>query len=46
VQQHLSEIGVKLLDGAAQRRLGHVQAGGGPAEVELLGDRHEVAQLA
>lgn len=38
------DVGLQLLDRPAQRRLTHVQSGGGPAEVEFLGDRHEVAQ--
>ena len=32
-------------DGAADRRLGHVQAGGGPGEPALLGDAHHVPKL-
>lgn len=44
VQQDGAEIGLQLFDGPAQRRLGHVQPGGGPAEVPFLGDGHEVAQ--
>jgi len=31
-------------DGAAQRRLGHVQPFRGPPEVEFFGNNHEVAQ--
>jgi hypothetical protein len=34
------------MDLAAQRRLGNAQLLGGPGEVSLLGDRHEVAQMA
>ena len=33
-------------DVAAESLLGQVQPGGGPGEVQLLGDRHEVAQQA
>lgn len=46
VQEFAAEIGFELPDGAAQRRLRHVQAGGGPAEVQFVGDRHEIAQRA
>jgi hypothetical protein len=41
MDQEGAGIGFELLDGPAQRRLGHVQAGGGPPEVALLGDNHE-----
>ena len=43
-EQQGPDLGLQLLDRPAQRRLAHVQSGGGPAEVEFLGDRHEVAQ--
>lgn len=43
-EQQRSDLGLQLLDRPAQRRLAHVQSGRGPAEMELLGDRHEVAQ--
>jgi hypothetical protein len=46
VQQEGADIGFELLDGPAQRRLGHVQARGGAPEVALLGDRYEVAKRA
>jgi hypothetical protein len=46
VQQNGTEVALQLLDRPAQRRLAHVQAGGGPAEVEFLGDGHEIAQRA
>ena len=36
---------LELLDLPAQRRLGHLQPGGGPAEVQLLGDGDETAEL-
>ena len=39
-----ADVGLQLLDRPAQGRLAHVQPGGGPAEVQFLGDRHEVAQ--
>src|SRR5262249_15261048 len=39
------ELLLELSDRRAQRRLGHVQAIGGAAEVELLRDRDEVAQM-
>jgi putative acetyltransferase len=32
-------------DGLGQRRLGHVQPGGGAAKVQLLGDGNEIAQV-
>lgn len=43
-EQQGAGLGLQLLDRPAQRRLAHVQPGGGPAEVEFLGDRQEVAQ--
>lgn len=43
-EQQGADLGLQLLDRPAQRRLAHVQSSGGPAEVEFLGDRHEVAQ--
>ena len=45
-EQHGAEIALELADRARERRLRHVQPRGGAAEVQLLGDRHEVAQLA
>jgi hypothetical protein len=36
---------LQLLDLAAERRLGHVEAFGGPAEVQFLGDGDEAGQL-
>ena len=44
-QQGDPELGLELAHLLGQRRLGHVQALGGPAEVPLLGDRDEVAQV-
>ena len=41
-----TQLLLELADGDAQRRLGHVQTLGGAAEVELLGHRDEVAQVA
>ncbi len=41
-----AHLGLQLLDRTAQRRLAHVQPGGGPAEVRLLGDGHEIPQGA
>jgi len=41
-----AEGALELVDLVAQRRLGDVQARGGPAEMELLGDGQEVAQQA
>jgi hypothetical protein len=46
MHQEGADIGLELPDGPAQRWLGHVQAGGGPPEVALLGERHEVAKRA
>ena len=46
VQQGDAELGLELADLLGQRRLGHVQPFGGPPEVPLLGDGHEVAQVA
>ena len=46
VQQECADIGFELPDGPAQRRLGHVQAGGGAPEVALLGDGDEVSKRA
>ena len=45
-QQLAAELVLELADLLAQRRLGDVQPGGRAAEVQLLGDGHEVAQLA
>ena len=44
-QQRHPQLGLELPDLLGQRRLGHVQALGGPAEVPLLGDGDEVAQV-
>ena len=41
-----AELGLELPDRLAQRRGGHVQPVGGAAEAQLLGDGHEVAQMA
>jgi hypothetical protein len=46
VHQQGADIGFELLDGPAQRRLGHVQAGGGTPEVALLGHRDEIPKRA
>jgi hypothetical protein len=45
-EQADAQLPLEAADVAAERLLGHVQAGGGAAEVELLGDRHEVAEQA
>jgi hypothetical protein len=41
-----ADAALQSLDLLRQRRPGDVQPLGGPTEVQLLGDRHEVAQLA
>jgi hypothetical protein len=38
VQQEGTQVGLRLLDGPAQRRLGHVQARRSPPEVTIIGD--------
>jgi len=45
VEQRDAQVAFELADRLAQRRLGKVQAGGGPAEVQLLGDRDERLEL-
>ena len=45
-EQRRAQLVLDRLDLLAERRLAHVQAARGPAEVELLGDGDEVAQLA
>ena len=45
LEQPHAEIALERLDLLRQRRPGDVQPGRGPAEVQLLGDRHEVPQL-
>src|ERR1700741_2228054 len=40
------EVALQSLDLLGERRTGDVQPVGGPAEVQLLGDSDEVAQLA
>ena len=45
VEQLDAEIVLELPDRLRQRRLRNVQALGGAAEMELLADRHEVAQV-
>ena len=45
VEQRLSELGLEAADLLRERRLGDVQAFGGAAEVPLLGDGDEVAQV-
>jgi glyoxylase-like metal-dependent hydrolase (beta-lactamase superfamily II) len=44
MQPHQAQVGLQLFDGPAQRRLRHVQPGGGPPEMPLLGNGHEVTQ--
>ena len=44
VEQVDAQLGLELPDRGAQRLLGHVQAGSGSGEVQLLGDGDEVAQ--
>ncbi|GHG75397.1 hypothetical protein GCM10018779_52980 [Streptomyces griseocarneus] len=46
MEQNGTELGLELLDGPAQRRLGHVKTRGGPPEVALFGDGHEIAEQA
>jgi hypothetical protein len=46
VQQSHPEAAFQLLDGPGQRRLGDTEALGRPAEVQFLGDRDEIPQLA
>jgi len=46
VEQAHAQIALEALDALRQRRLRHVQAPGGPAEVQLLGHDGEVAQVA
>ncbi|GAB3109206.1 hypothetical protein GCM10027055_07020 [Janibacter alkaliphilus] len=41
LEERAAEVALQLLDGAAQRWLGHVQPLRGPTEVELLGHREE-----
>jgi hypothetical protein len=45
-QQLAADGALERADRAAERRLGDVEALGGAAEVQLLGDRHERAQVA
>ncbi len=40
-----AEFALELADLLGQRRLGHVQPVGGPAEVEFLGDGAEIAEV-
>ncbi len=42
-EQRHAQLPLQSLDGLRQRRLGHVQAGGGAAEVQLVGQRDELA---
>lgn len=44
-QQRYAELALELTDLLGQWRLGDVQPVGGPAEVQLLADRDEVAQM-
>ena len=46
VEQACTEVAFQGLDLLRQRWSGNTQPRGGPAEVEFLGDGHEVAQLA
>jgi hypothetical protein len=46
VGQRFAELGLKAADLLRQRRLGDVKALGGAAEVPLLGDRDEVAEVS
>jgi hypothetical protein len=46
LQQRHAQAALHPLDRPGERRLGHAQAGGGAPEVQLLGDGHEVPQLA
>jgi hypothetical protein len=41
-----AEVFLEVLDLPAERRLGEIQAECGPAEVQFLSDRHEIAELA
>lgn len=41
-----AEVGLKLLDGAAQGGLGDAEASGGAGETEVFGDGLEIAQVA
>lgn len=45
-EQHEPQLTLELPNRSRQRRLRHVQALGGPPKMQLLGDRHEVPQLA
>ena len=45
LEQPHAEFALKLADGCRERRLGHAQTRRGPGEVQLLGDRDEVAEL-
>ena len=45
-EQAHPQLPLEAGDVAAESLLGQVQPGGGPGEVQLLGDRHEVAQQA
>ena len=45
-EQRRGQQRFQSLDRLRQRRLGHVQASGGPAEMELFGDGDKIAQLA
>jgi hypothetical protein len=44
-EQLAAQLVLQQPDLVAQRRLGHVEPLGGAAEVQLLGDRHEIAEL-
>jgi hypothetical protein len=46
VEQNGAKLGLKLLDLAAERGLGDVQAFGGAGKIALIGDHDEVAKLA
>ena len=45
-EEHEPELALEIPDRPRKRRLRHVQALGGAAEVQLLGNRDEVPQLS
>src|SRR3954454_20389509 len=45
-EQHDPELALQLSDRSRERRLRHVQAVSRPPEVQLFGNRYEIAQLA
>ena len=46
VEQPMPDLGLELLDLMRQRRLGDVNGFGGTGEIELLGERREITQMA